>query len=219
MDIREDVSSDHSALFNTAELRKRFLVKEILRPDEMTLVYSHIDRIILGGVMPVTKPVSVPSSRGEALSADFFLQRRELGLINIGGPGWVKADDRQFNLASEEAAYIGQGCRELVFVTVDETNPAKFYYNSAVAHTAHPSRKVTIDEALTETLGDSTASNRRTIYKYFVPRHPPDLSTRDGHDQAHRRQHVEYNAMPHTRQAHGSIFLFPLGRKRCRDSS
>ena len=83
MVIREAVSSDHSALFNTAELRQRFIVEEIMRPEEINLTYSHID-LVLGGVMPVTKPVSVPRSLAEGLRVDFLLQRRELGAVNIG---------------------------------------------------------------------------------------------------------------------------------------
>ena len=167
--IREAVSSDRSALFNTAELRQRFLVEEIMRPDEITLIYSHIDRIIFGGVMPVARPVSVPCSLGNALGVDFLLQRRELGVVNIGGLGWVNADGMRFTLASEEAVYIGRGCHEVVFGTVDESNPAKFYYNSALAHTVYPSRKVTTGEALTETVGNPSAGNHRIISKYLVP--------------------------------------------------
>ena len=169
MEIRDAISSDYSASFNTAELRRHFLVEEIMRLDDMTMIYSHVDRIIFGGVMPVTESVPVPRSVGAVLSVDFLLQRRELGAVNIGGPGWVEADGTRFDLDNEEMVYVGQGCHELAFGSTEAANPAKFYYNCAPAHTAHPSRTVRVDEAIAEALGDAVSSNRRVIYKYLVP--------------------------------------------------
>ncbi|RZT91965.1 5-dehydro-4-deoxy-D-glucuronate isomerase [Rivibacter subsaxonicus] len=169
MQIRQPVHSEHARTLDTEGLRRHFLVEELFRPDEITLTYSQIDRIIVGGVMPVAAPVSFAPELGRHTGTDFFLERRELGLINIGGAARVQVDEQQFDVGQHEALYIGKGARRVEFRSVDAARPAKLYFNCAPAHTAYPHRKVTLAEASPETLGAPETSNRRTIYKFLVP--------------------------------------------------
>ncbi|MFO1252022.1 MAG: 5-dehydro-4-deoxy-D-glucuronate isomerase [Inhella sp.] len=169
MEIRQPIHSEHARSLDTAGLRRHFLVETLFQPDQATLTYSQIDRIIVGGIQPVTKAVAFAAELGKHTGTDFFLQRRELGLINIGGAARVTVDGAVFEIGAREALYVGQGARELAFESVDAANPAKLYFNSAPAHTHYPTRKVTQAEASPETLGSAETSNRRTIYKYLVP--------------------------------------------------
>jgi len=169
MEIRQPIHSDHVRTLDTEGLRKQFLVENLFKADEATLTYSQIDRIIVGGIMPVTKSVCFSPDLGRFTGTDFFLQRRELGLINIGGPARVVADDETFDIGTREALYIGQSTKQLEFSSVDAANPAKLYFNCAPAHTRYPSRKITLAQASPETLGSAETSNRRTIYKFLVP--------------------------------------------------
>lgn len=169
MDIRQPLHSDHARTLDTEGLRRHFLVENLFKADEITLTYSQIDRIIVGGIQPVAKVVTFAPELGQHTGTDFFLQRRELGLINIGGAARVKVDEQSFEVGPREALYIGQGAQRVEFASVDAARPAKLYFNSAPAHTAYPHRKVTLAEASPETLGSAETSNRRTIHKFLVP--------------------------------------------------
>lgn len=169
MQIRQPIHSEHARQLDTSGLRRQFLVEQLFKPEEATLTYSQIDRIIVGGIMPVREAVSFAPELGRHTGTDFFLQRRELGLINIGGAARVQVDEQVFEIGPREALYVGQGARVLEFRSVDAAQPAKLYFNSAPAHTAYPHRKVTLAEASPETLGSPETSNRRTIYKFLVP--------------------------------------------------
>ncbi|MTJ80785.1 MAG: 5-dehydro-4-deoxy-D-glucuronate isomerase [Telmatospirillum sp.] len=169
MDTRQSIHSDHAKTLDTQGLRREFLVEKVFCPGEMTMTYSHIDRIVFGGIMPEGGPLALSDDLGKTFGVSYFLERRELGLINIGGAGWVEVDGKRFDVAREEALYVGQGTRALSFGSLDTNEPAKFYYNSAPAHTQYPTRKITLAEASPSTLGDAATANRRTIYKYIVP--------------------------------------------------
>ena len=169
MEIRQPVHSEHARTLDTEGLRRHFLVDNMFKPDEATLTYSQIDRIIVGGIMPVSKPVAFAPELGRHTGTDFFLQRRELGLINIGGAARVRVDEQVFEVGAREALYVGQGAQRLEFSSIDAAKPAKLYFNCAPAHTAYPHRKITLAEASPETLGAAETSNRRTIHKFIVP--------------------------------------------------
>lgn len=169
MEIRQPIHSEHARTLDTEGLRRHFLVEDLFKPDAATLTYSQIDRIIVGGIMPVTQAVSFSPELGRHTGTDFFLQRRELGLINIGGAARATVDGRVFEIGPREALYVGQGAQQLQFESVDAAVPAKLYFNCAPAHTAYPHRKVTLAEASPETLGAAETSNRRTIHKFLVP--------------------------------------------------
>lgn len=169
MQVRQSIHSDHARQLDTAGLRREFLIEHIFDADACTMTYSHIDRIIVGGVMPVHQAVTVGEDVGKQLGVSYFLERRELGAINIGGAGVVSVDGERYAIGHEEAIYIGKGARDIRFTSVDPAKPARFYYNSAPAHTAYPTRKITAAEASPQTIGDDATSNRRTINKYIVP--------------------------------------------------
>ena len=169
MQIRQSVHSDHFRTLDTAGLRREFLVEGLFIPDEISLTYSHVDRIIVGGAMPVGRSVAFDAEVARQIGAEYFLARRELGLINIGGPAQVQVDGERFALATREALYVGAGARELRFHSDDPNHPAKLYLNSAPAHCAFPNRKITLEQASPTTLGQTSTSNRRTIYKFIVP--------------------------------------------------
>lgn len=169
MQVRQSIHSDHAKQLDTAGLRREFLIENIFTADKYTMTYSHIDRIIVGGVLPVSKAVSIGDDVGKQLGVSYFLERRELGVINIGGPGLIVVDGQRYDIGNEEALYVGKGAKEVQFSSIDGAKPAKFYYNSAPAHTTYPNKKITLAEAAPQTLGDDATSNRRTINKYIVP--------------------------------------------------
>lgn len=169
MDVRQSIHSEHARQLDTAALRREFLIENIFEADRYTLTYSHIDRIIIGGVMPVAASVSFGNEMGKQLGVSYFLERRELGVINIGGPGTIEVDGKVWEIGTEEALYVGKGAQMLSFRSSDAAHPAKFYFNSAPAHSRFPDKKIGKEEAVRTTLGDVTTSNRRTINKYLVP--------------------------------------------------
>lgn len=167
MEIRQPIHSDHAKQLDTEGLRREFLIDGIFANGTINLTYSHVDRVIAGGCMPGTEAVKLEA--GKEIGADFFLARRELGAINIGEAGIIIVDGVEHEIGSREALYIGMGAKEVAFASVDADKPAKFYLNSAPAHAAYPTKKITQEMASPETLGDSETCNRRTIYKYMVP--------------------------------------------------
>lgn len=169
MDIRQPIHSEHAKTLDTAGLRRHFLIEKLFQADQATLTYSQIDRIIVGGIHPVSQAVRFAADLGKHTGTSFFLERRELGIINIGGAAVVVADGKSYEVGPREALYIGQGAKDLSFASVDGGQPAKLYFNSAPAHCHYPNRKVTLAEASPETLGDAKTSNRRTIHKFLVP--------------------------------------------------
>lgn len=169
MEVRQPIHSDHAKTLDTAGLRAQFLVESIFRPGEITLTYSQIDRIIVGGAMPTGADVEFSPALAKKFSVASFLERRELGAINVGGPGAIVVDGETFRLDSRDALYVGMGAKDVAFRSADTRNPAKFYLNSAPAHRSYPNRKVTLANASPQTLGDPATANRRTIYKLIVP--------------------------------------------------
>lgn len=152
--------------YDTAKLREHFLVNNLFVPEETNLVYSHFDRMIVGGIMPVSEHVTletIPPLRSES-----FLERRELGIFNVGGKGIITVDGEAFTLEYKEALYLGQGKRKVVFVSEDKNKPAKFYINSSPAHKSYPDRKITKNEADVVVLGSLETSNHRTVNKMLV---------------------------------------------------
>lgn len=169
MQLRQSIHSDHAKRLDTTELRREFLIETIFEADNYTMTYSQIDRIVIGGVKPVTKSVAFAAEVGKQFGVSYFLERRELGMINIGGPGTVTVDGHCYEVGNKEALYVGKGAKEVVFASVDASKPAKFYYNSAPAHAVYPNKLITRDMVSPQTLGSPETSNLRTINKYLVP--------------------------------------------------
>ena len=135
MEIRTASSPKDVKNYTTQRLREEFLIQDLFVPGEVKLVYSHIDRIITGGIVPVT-PLSLTA--GEELRAEYFLQRREMGVINIGAEGMITIDGKKYPLKNREGIYIGMGSKNITFASKDRNDPAKFYLNSTPAHHAYP---------------------------------------------------------------------------------
>lgn len=169
MDVRQPIHSDHAKTLDSAGLRGQFLVDPVFVPGKLTLTYSQIDRIIVGGAMPQGEALGFTPELAKQFAVGAFLERRELGVVNVGGPGAVIVDGATHALGLGEALYVGMGATDVQFRSADRTDPAKFYLNSAPAHRACPTRKVTRAEASPTTLGDAKTANRRTIYKLLVP--------------------------------------------------
>ena len=166
MEVRHSVHPDDVKRLTTEELRERFLIQGLFQPDDIKLVYSHVDRMIAGSACPI-KPLAL--SGGKELGVSYFLERRELGVINIGGAGVVKVDGAEYKLDSTDALYVGMGAKEIIFTSEDAKKPAKFYLNSAPAHTTYPTVKIERKGITPVHLGSIQSSNERNIYKYIEP--------------------------------------------------
>ncbi len=149
----------------TEELREAFLVESLMQEDKLTTVYSHYDRTIVGGVKPVNGTVTLDNH--PELRAEYFLERRELGIINVGGNGVVVADGQTYEMDKLSCLYVGKGTRDVTFKSTDPEVPAVYYLLSYPAHAQYPNRLMPKEEASPVTLGDALTSNKRTIYKYI----------------------------------------------------
>jgi 4-deoxy-L-threo-5-hexosulose-uronate ketol-isomerase len=165
MEVRFQNSPRETAAMNTEELRQNFLIQQLMVDDQIKLVYSHYDRVIIGGAKPVRSTLTLEAH--PELKAEFFLERRELGIINVGGEGHVTADGEEFVLRKLDCVYAGKGVKNITFSSNDAANPAVFYLLSSPAHQAYPTRKLTKEEAQPSNLGDQSTANKRTIYKYI----------------------------------------------------
>jgi 4-deoxy-L-threo-5-hexosulose-uronate ketol-isomerase len=152
--------------YGTEKLRNEFLIENVFVADEISLVYSMYDRYMVGGAMPVKKQLKLETV--DELKAEQFLDRREMGIINVGGDAVVDAGGKTYNIGFKEALYLGKGTKNVVFKSTDPTKPAKLYINSAPAHQEYPSKKVTLAEAVVVVLGDMESSNHRTVNKLLV---------------------------------------------------
>ncbi|MBO5178543.1 MAG: 5-dehydro-4-deoxy-D-glucuronate isomerase [Lachnospiraceae bacterium] len=178
MELRTAASPKDVKHYTTDRLREEFLIDDLFQKDVIKLVYSHIDRIITGSAVPVKETLVLTA--GDELRADYFLERREMGVINIGGAGVITIDGKEYNVAYKEGMYIGMGAKDISFASVDAANPAKFYLNSAPAHKSYPTVLIkpegtpedgvviVKDENKVE-LGCLADANHRTICKYILP--------------------------------------------------
>lgn len=168
LDIRYSTHPDDSKHYTTDQLRKHYLIKNIFEPDSINFTYSHVDRVIAGGITPVEKELKLEGGSKE-LGSQYFLERREMGIINIGGCGVICIDGIEYILESNSGIYIGMGAKDLSFRSLDASVPAKFYINSAPAHKTYPTVKIDLNKANKVQLGDLSNSNKRTIYQFVHP--------------------------------------------------
>ncbi|MGH4137345.1 5-dehydro-4-deoxy-D-glucuronate isomerase [Clostridium sp.] len=153
--------------YDTTDLRRHFLIEELFVPGQIKMVYSHIDRIIVAGVVPTNKALSLEGSK--ALGCEYFLQRRELGVINIGEAGVVSLDGKKYELGARDGLYVGQGIKKITFESLDANKPAKFYLNSATAHMSYPTVKISLEQAKKVKAGSDEECNKRVINQYVHP--------------------------------------------------
>ena len=171
MEVRRAAAPEDIARATTDELRARFLVQGIFPADRARLVYSHIDRLILGGAMPVHEAVELGD--GSAIGTPFLLSAREMGIANLGGPARVTVDGQTFELARRDVLYVGRGSRVIGLESRDPTAPAKLYLNSCAAQQTYPCRLIRLDEAKPLTMGDPARANLRTLRMYIHPEVAP----------------------------------------------
>jgi 4-deoxy-L-threo-5-hexosulose-uronate ketol-isomerase len=167
MDIRHAVHPEHAAVMGTDELREHFLVEGLFKTDQTRIVYSYYDRLIVAGLVP-QKPLTFEVD-AKIIGASHLLERREMGIINIGGAGTVTVDGAAYPMAPRDGLYVGMGAREIAFHSTQDAQPARFYVNCAPAHAHYPTTQVSFAEAEPIQLGELANSNKRTIRKYFHP--------------------------------------------------
>lgn len=167
MDIRYANHPSDSKHYTTKELRDHYLLETVFAKDEILLTYSHQDRIIAGGIMPVSKTLKLEAS--DCLRADYFLQRRELGIINIGGDGIVTLDGVEYTVKSRDGMYVGMGVKDVSFASVNQANPSKFYISSCPAHTSYPIYYIDFEKANHRPTGNAKTLNKRVINQYIHP--------------------------------------------------
>lgn len=216
MELRTAASPKDVRYYDTKRLREEFLIEKVFHEDEIYLVYSHIDRIITGAATPVSKKLKLEA--GDELRAEYFLQRREMGVINIGGAGKITIDGRVYEVASRNGMYIGMGAKDIEFESDDAKNPAKFYINSAPAHTTYPTvlikregtageGEVVIKEENKKHLGTVEDANKRTINKYILPGQVESCQLEMGMTQLEPGS--VWNTMPcHTHDRRMEVYLY-----------
>ena len=165
-EIRYAAHPEDAKHYDTARIRRDFLIERVFAADEVNMVYSMYDRMIVGGAMPVGESLLLEAI--DPLKAPYFLTRRELGIFNVGGEGVVRAGDKTYELGYKEALYLGAGDREVRFESKDAAKPAKFYFNSCTAHCTYPDKKVTKADAVVAHMGSLEGSNDRNINKMIV---------------------------------------------------
>lgn len=216
MEIRTASSPRDVKHYTTERLREEFFIEKVFYEDEIRLVYSHIDRIITGAAMPVKGTLRLEA--GAELRASYFLERREMGVINIGGEGVISVDGREYTVAHRNGMYIGMGSREVTFASKDPKEPAKFYINSAPAHRTCPTVLIKVegqeeegvviikDENKKE-LGTLEQSNHRTICKYILPGQVESCQLEMG--MTHLEPGSVWNTMPcHTHDRRMEVYLY-----------
>ena len=167
METRYSSHYEDAKSYDTTDLRRHFLIEDLFVGGEIKMVYSHIDRIIVAGVVPTDKALFLEGSK--ALGCTYFLERRELGVINIGEAGLVTLDGEKYELGARDGLYVGKGTKEVKFESLDATKPAKFYLNSATAHKTYPTVKISLEKANKVKAGTDEECNKRVINQYVHP--------------------------------------------------
>lgn len=208
-------SPGETKLMVTEELRKNFLISKIFEADHIHLTLTHYDRYIAGGAMPVNEILQL--SNPDYLKASYFLERREMGIINVGARGTVTVDGTAYELQFKEALYIGRGSKEVSFSSADKNSPAKFYINSAPAHHAYPTKKVTEKEAAVVEVGSLETANHRVINKLIVNSVLPTCQLQMG--MTALKSGSVWNTMPvHTHDRRMEVYFYfeiPEGQSVC----
>ncbi|GAB3774586.1 5-dehydro-4-deoxy-D-glucuronate isomerase [Spirosoma horti] len=200
---------------DTAQLRQNFLIDTLFVPNQFRWVLSFFDRYLTGGIMPTDGPLTLDTP--DQLKASYFLERRELGIINVGGAGRVVADGVPYDLAYKEALYIGQGTQDIQFISYDADTPAKFYLNSTPAHRNYPTRKIARTDAEVVELGSMETANHRVINKLLVNSVLPTCQLQMGMTEL--KAGSVWNTMPaHTHDRRMEVYFYfevPEGQSVC----
>jgi len=191
---------------NTQELRRAFLVEDTFNPGKITHTYSFTDRAVIGSAVPTGTPLK-PEVSSKYLAADYFLQRREMGIFNIGDDGTVKVSGEDYTLGNREILYVGRGNKEVVFQSTNPDAPAQFYFVSFPAHKEYPVAKGTIKDANVVDIGDQTHSSKRTLYQMIHPNGIPSCQLVMGFTEL--ADGNVWNTMPpHTHLRRSEIYMY-----------
>ncbi len=191
--------------YDTAQLREHYLMENVMVADEVNMVYSMFDRIIAGGAVPVNETLELEPI--DVLRAEYFTERREVGIINVGGPGVVVAGDKSYDVEFKEALYLGRGNRKIYFKSKDKKNPARFYFNSATAHTTYPDKLVTKKDAVVMEMGSLEGSNHRFINRMLVKEVLPTCQLQMGMTEL--QPGSVWNTMPaHTHDRRMEVYFY-----------
>lgn len=209
MDIRYSANQKDVKRYTTQELRDEFLITGLYRPNEVVCVYSHVDRMVTFGCMPTDEKVSLDKGIDcwANFGTNYILERREIGIFNIGGAGKITADGQEFALGYKDCLYITKGTKEVYFSSDNAANPAKFYMVSAPAHCAYETKLITIAEANHRPLGDQKLCNVRTINQFI---HPDVLKTCQlSMGMTEMKEGSVWNTMPsHTHERRMEIYTY-----------
>ena len=201
--------------YDTARIRKEFLVENVMEDDQVNLVYSHIERYIVGGAVPVTGPLTLGTV--DALKSEYFCDRREVGVINVGGAGTVLVDGTEYFLDFKDALYIGKGAKEIIFSSGDKQKPAHFYLNSTPAHKEYPNKLVTLKDANVLHMGSLESSNERNINQLMINTIVPTCQLQMGMTEL--KAGSVWNTMPaHTHSRRNEVYFYfnvPEGQAVC----
>ncbi len=168
MNVRFAPNPNTTKTLTTEQLRKEFMIDQLFVSEKVTMLYSDVDRAIIGGAMPVDSRVELLASKKE-MSADYFCERREIGIINVGGKGFIITDGKSYLMELKDVLYIGKGVKTISFASDKKEDPALFYFISYPAHTGHPTTHKKFADAEPAKLGSEKDANKRTIYKYIHP--------------------------------------------------
>ena len=209
MDTRYSVHPRDFKRYTTQEMRDEFLIQDLYRPDQVTAVYSHVDRMVTLGCMPVNETVSIEKGIDvwATFGTHFFLERRELGLFNIGGPGRVTVDGTVYPMGYKDCLYVTRGAKEVLFSSVDASAPAKFYMVSAPAHRSYETRLIKLADAAKRPLGAAETSNKRVINQFIHPDVLPTCQLSMG--MTVLESGSVWNSMPpHTHERRMEIYMY-----------
>lgn len=206
MEVRYAPNQAAYLRMTTKELRGAFVFEELFVPHAIAMVYNDIDRAIIGGAVPIREPLRLQASMKE-MAAEYFAERREVGVINTGGTGRIRADGKDHALQVKDVLFIGKGVKEIEFASSDPENPAQFYFVSYPAHAAYPTTRATFAEAEPVRLGSQKEANTRTIYKYI---HPGGIkSSQLVMGMTELEEGSVWNTMPaHTHQRRSEVYLY-----------
>lgn len=191
--------------YDTAQLREHFLIEQVFGRDEITLTYSMYDRFIVGGAIPIQSELSLDSF--DSLKSEHFCDRREVGIINIGGEGTVIVDGTEYHLRNKDGIYIGMGTKTIVLKSISSDVPAKFYINSAPAHRTFGTKRITLEDTIVLELGNANDANERKIIQYIVAANTDTCQLQMGITEL--KPGSVWNTMPpHTHNRRMEVYLY-----------
>lgn len=206
MEVRYSPDRNGFKKFTTDELRKSFLIENLFEKNKALMVYSDVDRSITGSAVPAGKTLKLMANKKD-MAANYFAERREIGVINIGDTGSIELDGKTIKMKNRDALYIGKGVKKIEFKSQNAKKPAMFYFVSYPAHTAYPSKQISFSDSTPRKLGSSSDANKRTIYQYIHPGTMPTCQLVMGLTEL--EEGSVWNTMPcHTHQRRSEVYMY-----------